>query len=120
LLFLCFIGSGLHKYNAAMQMLGPPGMLASGFVVPSLPANAKRETNRETLERLELDLILIGGNWYVIGDQRTADGRCGAGRARSAPCYVLVRTYAVQNNLPPGEKLWRKASPLCCGRETTT
>ena len=51
-----------------MQMLGPPGMFASEFVVPSLPANAKRETNRETLERLELDLILIGDHQLSAAD----------------------------------------------------
>jgi hypothetical protein len=51
-----------------MQMLGSPGMLASRFVVPSLPVNAKRETNRETLERLELDLILIGDQQLSAAD----------------------------------------------------
>ena len=102
MLFLCFIGSGLHKYNAAMQMLGPPGMLASGFVVPSLPANAKRETNRETLERLELDLILIGDqqlsaadSYRLYGHDATDHGfwGCGVEAARlddSSEILVLI------------------------------
>jgi len=87
-----------------MQMLGPPGMFASEFVVPSLPANAKRETNRETLERLELDLILIGDHqlsaadsYRLYGHDATDQGfwGCGVEAARlddSSEILVLMRS----------------------------
>jgi len=87
-----------------MQMLGPPGMFASEFVVPSLPANAKRETNRETLERLELDLILIGDHqlsaadsYRLYGHDATDQGfwGCGVEAARlddSLEILVLMRS----------------------------
>jgi hypothetical protein len=92
------------RYNTAMQMLGPPGMFASEFVVPSLPANAKRETNRETLERLELDLILIGDHqlsaadsYRLYGHDATDQGfwGCGVEAARlddSSEILVLMRS----------------------------
>jgi hypothetical protein len=87
-----------------MQMLGPPGMLASGYVVPSLPTNAKRETNRETLERLERDLILIGDHQLSAADSYRFYGHdaidhgfwgCGVETARlddSSEILVLIRS----------------------------
>jgi hypothetical protein len=87
-----------------MQMLGSPGMLASRFVVPSLPVNAKRETNRETLERLELDLILIGDQQLSAADSYRFYGHdaidhgfwgCGVETARlddSSEILVLMRS----------------------------
>ena len=77
-------------------MLGPPGMLASGFVVPSLPANAKRETNRETLERLERDLILIGDQQLSAADSYRLYGHDATDQAArlddSSEILVLIRS----------------------------
>jgi len=59
---LFWSSSSDHNYNAALRIYGPPAMFSYDLRLPDFPAGAVRETNGETLERLERDLTLIGDN----------------------------------------------------------
>ena len=63
-----FLGSADHSYNAALQIFGNPSMFAADLCLPALPPNAVRETNRDTVERLGCDLILIGNQQLSAAD----------------------------------------------------
>ena len=56
LAFPLFLSLTDHNFNAALQLYGPPAMVASD-IIPALPPN---ETNRDTLARLIHDLLNTG------------------------------------------------------------
>ena len=55
--FLLFVvvRASNHNDGAVIYIYGPPAMVSSDLRLPTMPASALRETNRETLERLEHD-----------------------------------------------------------------
>ena len=56
-----------REYDVVLYVYGPPEMTARYFGVPAMPS-AVRETNRETLERLEHDLTLIDDDQLSAAD----------------------------------------------------
>mmetsp|Transcript_14017 Transcript_14017/g.20062 ORF Transcript_14017/g.20062 Transcript_14017/m.20062 type:complete len:283 (+) Transcript_14017:154-1002(+) len=59
LAFPLFLSSADHNYNAALCIVGPLAMFANEMCLSSMPPNAVRESNRETLHRLGGDLAQI-------------------------------------------------------------
>ena len=57
-----------READIVLYACGPPAMTSRYFGLPAMPASAVRETNRETLERLEHDLTLIDDDQLSAAD----------------------------------------------------